>query len=100
MWAIAHGQERRDREAATASGGGNDTDPTPPAGGGALRPESHPSYPTFRRLVRRWHGDVLIRGVADATDGLHRFGVLDGERDARLAAATAELLERLLPNAA
>lgn len=91
--------QRRDREAAAASGGGDDTDPTPPAGGGALRPESHPSYPTFPRLVRLWHGDVLICGVADAAEGLHRFGVLDGERDAWLAAATAELLERL-PNAA
>ena len=87
--------ERRDREAAAASGGGDDTDPTPPAGGGALRPESHPRYPTFRRLVRHWHGDVLIRGVADASDGLHHFGVLDGERDAWLAAATEELPGRL-----
>src|SRR5688500_11028764 len=93
---------RMERDAATVFGGngGDDDNDPPPAGGAAVpAPESHPTYATYRRLVRQWGSDTLIKGVADAADGLHPFNVGDGERDAWLAAATAELLERL-PKAA
>ena len=41
----------------------------------------------------------MIRGLAAAGEGPHRFNLLNGECDAWLAAATAVLLARL-PDAA
>jgi hypothetical protein len=85
--------ERRDRQAAEMLGG--DDEPDPPAGGGLPVPE-------FAAEVAALRDDVLIAGISMADDGgpgrgwCYFLGInTPADREAYLAAASAELLKRL-----